>query len=107
MLNKLNDWGPLTVLLVIVVVLLLVGGLVNVIVDPDYTYRSFLDDLKWLAAGLAAGVAAGKGALTGLRDLGVGININSEETMGVGAAQSVGTTPAPLDATATPEVEGD
>lgn len=93
MLDKFNKWGPLTVLLVIVVVLLLVGGLANVIVTTGdanpYTYREFLDDLKWLALGLAAGVGAGKGFLTGARDLGLGINLPGEETDRMGAAQEV------------------
>lgn len=57
----LSKWGPITVLAVAAVLLVLVGGLVEVVTDPAYTYRAFLDDLKWVAAALAAGAGIGRG----------------------------------------------
>lgn len=57
----LKTWGPMTVLAVIAVVLVLGGGVVNVIVDDHYTYRAFIDDVKYLVAALAGAVGVGRG----------------------------------------------
>lgn len=57
----LSKWGPITVLAVTAVLLVVAGGLVNVIVDPAYEYREFLDDLKYVAAALAVGSGVGRG----------------------------------------------
>jgi hypothetical protein len=74
-LAKLNTWGPITVLAVLAVSILLAGGVINVITDPAYTFRGFLDDLKWAAAALAAGAGVGRGLLAGLTNAGLAVNL--------------------------------
>lgn len=56
-----TTWGPITVLAVLAVLLVVGGGVVNVIVDDSYSYRQYLDDLKYVAAALAAGAGVGRG----------------------------------------------
>jgi hypothetical protein len=64
-MKQFNTWGPITVLAVAIAILLVAGGLITVIVTADntnpYTFKAFLDDLKYLAAALAAGAGIGRG----------------------------------------------
>lgn len=57
----LSKWGPITVLAVVGVLLVLAGGVVNVIVEDAYSYREFIDDVKYLVAALAAAAGVGRG----------------------------------------------
>lgn len=63
MLDKLDEWGPMTVLMITVAVIAMgVGGAV-VIVNPDtLTFQQYLDDLKTFAIA-AAGLAGARGIL--------------------------------------------
>jgi hypothetical protein len=69
-LDKLDDWGPLTVLLCIVVaIVLLVGGAVCVVNPDTLTFAQYLDDLKTF--GLAvAGLGVGRGIHGAAKTLG-------------------------------------
>jgi hypothetical protein len=60
---KLNDWGPMTVLMIVVAVIAMgIGGAV-VVVNPDtLTFQQYLDDLKTFALAVA-GLAGARGIL--------------------------------------------
>lgn len=75
MIVKLDEWGPVTVLMVLATVILLGGGIVVVVVNPDtYSFPQFLDDLKTFGIGLGA-LGIGRGLLGGLTNLGVALHL--------------------------------
>lgn len=61
--DKLDEWGPVTVLIVLVAVIAVVAGGVVVVVHPEtLAFDEYLDDLKSLAVALA-GLGVGRGIL--------------------------------------------
>lgn len=75
MLTKLDDWGPMTILMVIAATIVLgVGGAV-VILNPDtYSFKAYLDDIKVFALAIA-GTSIGRGVLNGLTNAGMALNL--------------------------------
>ncbi|MGI9099638.1 MAG: hypothetical protein ACR2H2_14305 [Solirubrobacteraceae bacterium] len=67
---KLDEWGPMTVLMIVAAVIVLgVGGGV-VLLNPDtYTFRAYLDDVKGFALAIA-GLGLGRGVLGAGKSLG-------------------------------------
>lgn len=61
--DKLNDWGPMTVLMIVAAVIAMgIGGAV-VVVNPDtLTFEQYLDNLKTFALAIA-GLAGARGIL--------------------------------------------
>lgn len=69
-MDKLNEWGPMTVLMVIAAVIVLGIGGVVVILNPDtYGFGAYLDDLKTFALALA-GLGVGRGILAAGKSIG-------------------------------------
>ena len=64
-MNKLEKWGPMTVLIfVIAIIVVLVGAILVVTGDYDGEYRQWVDDLTYLA-GAAGLLGIGRGILKG------------------------------------------
>lgn len=62
-LDKLDEWGPVTVLMILVAVIAVVAGGVVVVVHPEsLSFDAYLDDLKAFAVALA-GLGVGRGIL--------------------------------------------
>ncbi len=66
-MNKLNEWGPMTVLMILLVVIVAgVGGAV-VIINPDaLSFEDYLEQIKTLALAVA-GLGVGRGILAGAK----------------------------------------
>lgn len=86
MFSKLDEWGPITVLAIVVVVIVLVSGGVAVIVNPDkYTFSMYVDDLKGLGV-VVGGTAIGRGLLSGLTNHAIASNLGPEPVESDGTA---------------------
>ena len=57
---NLSTWGPVTTLAVTAVLVILIGGLAEV-VTSDYTFRGFLEDVKWVAMAAVGAAGVGRG----------------------------------------------
>ena len=66
-MEKLNRWGPMTVLMVLVVTIVVLAGAVVSIVNPDtLSFEEYLDTLV-KAAGAIAALGIGRGVLEGMK----------------------------------------
>jgi hypothetical protein len=75
MLDRLTDWGPVTVLLVGITFLVVGGGVGYAIFNPDvYSFPQLLDDLKTFAIGLGI-LGLGRGVNAGLTNAGLAVNL--------------------------------
>lgn len=64
----LKTWGPMTVLAVLVVLVVLLAGVYELVASDKYTFRGFIDDLKYIAAAFAVAVPIGRGIHARPRD---------------------------------------
>lgn len=75
MLDKLDEWGPITVLILIAATIVLGGGIVVVIVNPEtLTFQQYLDSVSKLVIGGGA-LGVGRGIMAGLTNLGIAVHL--------------------------------
>lgn len=79
MLDKLDEWGPITVLILIAATIVLGGGIVVVIVNPEtLTFQQYLDSVSKLVIGGGA-LGVGRGLMAGLTNLGIALHLPGAE----------------------------